>query len=64
MEKLNQLFHVLLTICFIIGCLFILWFLIIILQFAREAFTVWIDRLNKKYPEPLHNSPEKDKTKS
>lgn len=62
MEKAHQLFQVLRKIWIIIGCLYMLWIVIIILQFLRETFSVWIERLNKKYPEPLPNFREKDKT--
>ena len=64
MEKSYQLFQVLQKTGFIIGCLFLLWIVIIILQFIRETFTIWIERLNKKYPEPHTNAHEKDITAS
>ena len=64
MEKSYQLFQILQKTGFIIGCLIMLWIVIIILQFIRETFAVWIERLNKKYPEPLSNAREKDKTAS
>lgn len=64
MEKSHQLFQVLQKTGFIIVCLFALWFVIILLQFIRETFTVWIERLNKKYPEPLPDFRENEKIAS